>query len=156
MSKCRFASVLGLLVLLQAGCSLLSPKPEAPIVGLAGLQVAQVTLFEQRYQLQLRIQNPNDFALPINGLRCTLFINEQEFATGVSAAAVTVPRFGEARLALDVVSDLRHLLQQLRAAGGAQAGTVSYRLKGKVALAGYGYDLPFEYQGEFDLGAANL
>lgn len=144
----------GLLALLLAGCASLGPRPEPPVVSLAGLQLGEMTLFEQRYQLQLRLQNPNDVDLPISGLRCTLFINEREFAKGVSAAGVTVPRFGEAVLTVDVLSDLRRVFQQLRDSGGKPAEAVSYRLSGKIALQGSPFMLPFDYRGEFDLRAA--
>jgi LEA14-like dessication related protein len=145
--------LIGLLALLLGGCAALRPQPEPPIVSLAGIQMREMTLFEQRYQLQLRLQNPNDMALPITGLHCRLFINEREFAQGVSAAAVDVPRFGEALLAVDMVSDLRRVFEQLRDTGSWQAGMVSYRLSGKVAVKGRSLMLPFEYRGEFDLGA---
>ena len=144
---------IGFLVLLMGGCAGLRHQPEPPILILAGIQLREVTLFEQRYQLQLRLQNPNDMALPISGLHCRLLINEREFAQGVSAAAVEVPRFGEAVLEVDVVSDLRRVFEQLRDADGRQAGNVSYRLTGKVALEGRPVMLPFEYRGRFDLGA---
>ena len=135
------------------GCSALRQRPEPPLVGLAGIQLEDMTLFEQRYQLQLRVQNPNDVDLPISGLRCTLYINDREFAQGVSAAAVTVPRFGEAVLAVDVVSDLHSVFGQLRDSARASGKPVSYRLAGKLALEGYAVSLPFDYRGEFDLRA---
>lgn len=150
-SVCRV--LVGALVFLIAGCASLGHRPEPPIVSLAGRQMGEATLFEQRYQLQLQLQNPNDVDLPISGLRCTLFINEREFAKGVSAAGVTVPRFGDAVLAVDVLSDLRRVFEQLRDAGGKPAEAVSYRLTGKIALQGSPFTLPFDYRGEFALRA---
>lgn len=144
---------MGLLVVLIGGCAALRHQPEPPIVSLAGIQMREMTLFEQRYRLQLRLQNPNDAPLPISGLHCRLFINEREFAQGVSAAAVDVPRFGEAVVAVDVVSDLRRVFEQLRDTGGRQRENISYRLSGKVAVEGRPLMLPFEYRGEFDLSA---
>lgn len=144
---------IGLLALLVGGCAAWRQQLEPPILTLAGIQLREVTLFEQRYQLRLRLQNPNETALPISGVHCRLFINEREFAQGVSSAAVEVPRFGEAVLEVDVVSDLRRVFEQLRDAEGRQAGSVDYRLTGKVALEGRPVTLPFEYRGRFDLGA---
>lgn len=144
-------TLLLLILFMQSGCAGLTRKPEPPVVGLSNIQLGQMTLFEQRYALQLRVQNPNDFALPIQGLQCTLFINEREFASGVSGAAVTVPRFGEALLHVDVVSDLRRVFEQVRDAGNA--GPVSYRLSGKVSVEGFAFSLPFDYRGEFDFKA---
>ncbi|MBI5463298.1 MAG: LEA type 2 family protein [Gammaproteobacteria bacterium] len=154
----RRIAVIGLVLwtLTAAGCTALLHKPEPPRVMLSAIQLHEMTLFEQRYQLQLRVQNPNDFDLPIDGLRCTLYLNEREFAQGVGAAGVTVPRFGEALLAVDVVSNLQRVFEQLsgeqsRGAGRGSVKPVSYRLTGTLAVAGYPTALPFEYKGEFDL-----
>lgn len=141
------------LTLLLNGCSALRHRPEPPLVGLAGIQLQDMTLFEQRYRLQLRLQNPNDIDLPVSGMSCTLYVNEREFAQGVSATAVTVPRFGEAVLAVDVVSDFRRVFDQLRESARVSGEPVSYRLSGKLALEGYAFPLPFDYRGEFDLRA---
>jgi LEA14-like dessication related protein len=109
-----------------------------------------MTLFEQRYQLQLRVQNPNDLDLPVEGLHCTLYINEREFAQGVGGG-VMVPRFGEAVLTVNVVSNLQRVFEQFRSAGETTAKPVSYRLVGRLSVEGYSAAVPFEYQGEFDL-----
>ena len=118
---------------------------------LSAINVHEMTLFEQCYPLQLRVQNPNDFDLPIDGLRCALFINVREFAQGVGAGGVTMPRFGDARLPVDVVSNQQRVFEQVRISGEASAKPGSYRLTGKPSVAGYPTALPFEYKGEFDL-----
>lgn len=145
--------LIGLLATLTVGCASLGKTREPPVVNLAGLQMGGMTLFEQRYLLQLRVQNPNDDDLPITGLYCTLFINDREFAKGVSNASVTVPRFGEALLSIDVISDLRRVFEQLRDAGGKPVNSISYRLSGKLALQGSPFPVAFDYQGEFDMQA---
>ncbi|MBI5040390.1 MAG: LEA type 2 family protein [Gammaproteobacteria bacterium] len=138
-------------MLVLSGCAALLHKPEPPLVTLSAIKLHEMTLFEQRYQLQLRVQNPNDFDLPIDGLRCTLYINDREFAQGVGAGGVTVPRFGDALVPVDVVSNLQRVFEQLRTPGEASTKPVSYRLTGKLSVEGYPTALPFEYKGEFDL-----
>lgn len=138
-------------MLLLGGCGLLQPRLESPLIGLAGIQPQDTTLFEQRYQLQLRVQNPNDVDLSVKGVRCTLYINEREVARGVSPAAVTIPRFGEALLAVNVVSDLRRVFEELRDGVRDSGMPVSYRIGGKLSLEGHAFPLPFDYSGEFDL-----
>ncbi len=148
----RIAAIsLMLSMLLAAGCAGLLRKTEAPLVTLSAIQMQEMTLFEQRYQLQLRVQNPNDFDLPLEGLRCTLYINEREFAQGVAAASVTVPRFGDVVVPVNVVSNLQRVFEQLHSAGDSTAEPISYRLVGKLSVEGYPTALPFEYKGEFDL-----
>ncbi len=151
MKKLLLVGVL-LCVAFMTGCSGMLRKPEPPSVTLSDIQLQDMTLFEQRYQLQLRVQNPNDFDLPIEGLKCTLYINEREFATGVGASEVTVPRFGEALVAVNVVSNLQSVLEQFRSVGDLAAKPVGYRLIGKLSVGGYPSALPFEYEGNLDLG----
>jgi LEA14-like dessication related protein len=81
------------LVALLAACANLAGLSQKPEVSLAGLKLTQLGLFEQRFSLQLRIQNPNDVDLPIDGLTFDVELNGQPFLKGVSDKAVRVPRF---------------------------------------------------------------
>lgn len=135
---------------LAAGCAGLFTRPEPPNVSLADLQVADVGLFEQRYRLRLRVQNPNDFALPIKGMRYTLAVNDREFAEGVSPESVTVPAFGEELIEVEAVSNLARVVDQMLELGG-QRRSLSYRLSGSLSLGGGIGRMPFDYQGEVNL-----
>lgn len=140
------AAMLGAAVL--GGCAALAGKTEPPQVSLAGLQIVEMGLFEQRFNLKLRIQNPNDFSLPIRGMTYDLELNEQQFARGVSNQSVTVPALGEGLVDVQVVSNLFNVLEQLRSLSGGQ---FSYRLSGGVSLAHRAARIPFEYQGQISL-----
>ena len=94
------------LLAVLSGCSTLPGKPEPPRVNLVGLQLVSMELFEQRYQVRLRVKNPNPYELPIQGVDFRLDINGQAFADGVSNRSVTVPAYGEQVIALEVSSNL--------------------------------------------------
>jgi len=126
-------------------------RTQAPYVSLSDLQVREIGLFEQRYRLKLRIQNPNSFALPISGMNYQLHINGKKFAGGVSRQPVTIPAFGEALADVDVISDVGSLLQQFSGLTSGHVQKVSYRLSGSISLAHSVLKLPFEYKGEVDL-----
>jgi LEA14-like dessication related protein len=141
--------ILWLLVSLAlAGCATTAMYPESPRVTLSSIQPKDMTLLEQRYGLQLRIMNPNDVALPVEGLSYALEINGREFAYGVSNAAVSIPPYSEALLDVEVVSNLLNIMQQLQELQGEQHDTLVYRLSGRIGLAGSAARLPFEYEGE--------
>jgi len=53
--------------LLLAACGS-AGDPVPPLVRLADLRLMESSVFEQRFEIDLRIGNPNDFALPIDGL----------------------------------------------------------------------------------------
>ena len=137
-----------LLVLAISACATTARYPESPRVSLTGIQPKDMTLLEQRYSLQLRIMNPNDKAIPVEGMSYAIEINGREFAYGVSNASVSIPPFGEALLDVEVVSNLLNILQQVQEMQGEQHDSLSYRLTGKISLDNSPARLPFEHQGE--------
>ena len=139
------------LVLLAAtfisACATLSPYKESPRVSLVSIQPQEMGVLEQRFALQLRILNPNDTAIPVEGLSYSIEINSREFAYGVSRQAVEIPAFGEALLDVEVVSNLLNVVQQLHALSGETRNSLDYRLSGKISLANSPASLPFDYSG---------
>ena len=67
-----------------AGCSTLAPKLEAPDLSIVNVELMESTLFEQRVRVRMRVQNPNDRALPVRGLSYTLEVDGKELAWGVN------------------------------------------------------------------------
>ena len=142
---------LALVAVLIASCAALTQQPAPPRVSVASLQFISMDVFEQRYRVGLRLQNPNDFALPLSGLEFTLSLNDSDFATGVSPEAVTLPRLGEATMSVDVTSNLLKLLEQAQAMNRAGADALRYRIHGSVAVSDLAIRLPFDTAGEVRL-----
>jgi LEA14-like dessication related protein len=138
------------LPLVVAGCATLSGL-EQPRVSVSNITPQDMTLFEQKFLVELRIQNPNDAALGVKGMTFNLDLNGKPFATGLSNKAVTIPRFGSELVEVEVFSGLTGILKQLQtlAAGGPPRFT--YRLRGKVYLDQPSVALPFDEQGEIEL-----
>jgi hypothetical protein len=88
MSKSLLSCALGLLL---AACAGWPEGAQSPTVTLTDIRPLEFGLLEQRYLIRLRIQNPNAFDLPINGLSYQLEINDQPFARGVSNRLLNVP-----------------------------------------------------------------
>ena len=130
-----------------AGLGGLSQKPE---VSVAGLKLVQVGVFEQRFALKLRVQNPNDVELRINGLSVEVELNGQPFITGLSDKGVTVPRFGEAVLEVMATSTLGSALKQLRELQKGGRERIDYRIVGRLNLSGIG-TVPFERRGDLQI-----
>lgn len=139
------------LLFVLGGCAALAPKIDPPHVSLSDLKLKDVGLFEQRFTLTLRIQNPNDFALPIKGMDYEVFLNDQKFARGVSNDAVTVPALGEALASVDVVSNAGSLWQQAQTLMNGKQTALRYRLSGGLRVVNRAVKIPFDYQGEFKL-----
>jgi LEA14-like dessication related protein len=139
---------------LASGCAALRPV-ESPSVHLADMRLLDATLFEQRYRLKLRVQNPNDFDLPIEAFSYEMELNGAPFAKGTSTQSVTVPRYGSALLEVEGFSTLTDVLRQLSALRPGEGAGARYRLSGRLSLAGMPQRIPFEYQAEIGLPAVS-
>ena len=132
-----------------AGCTGLPPGAQAPTVTISDFGVGNAGLFEQQFNLKLRIQNPNPEEFKVDGMAFDLEINDQQFARGVGNEMVTVPRYGSAFMSVEAVSTLGGLMKQFGRIVQGDKPIFKYRLKGNLSIAG-GTRIPFEQLGEFD------
>jgi LEA14-like dessication related protein len=84
--------------------------------------------------VKLRVQNPNDTPIDFNGVYIGMDVQGKRFASGVSDAAGSVPRFGETVLSVPVsVSAFRLVRRAIDVFGPDRSGKFEYELKGKLA-----------------------
>ena len=82
-------------------------------VTIADFKPIEIGVLEQRYEIKVRLQNPNDSDVSFDGVVFDLQINGNPFAKGVSDKGGTIPRFGEALVDLQVVSGLQNILRAI-------------------------------------------
>ena len=146
----RAKRMVAVAVLALAACAI-DDVTEPPQVSLVDLKMQDVSLFEQKAGIVLRIRNPNDSALAVDGCRFTLTVNGQPFATGMSGASFTVPRLGEATTTADASISTLDLVRQVAQAPNAQA--FEYKLSGTLFLSGgLRRSVAFEQSGRLDSG----
>jgi len=123
---------------------------QPPDVSLVDVRPISAGLFEQRMAVTLRITNPNDASLPVDGYRFAVELNDQPFAKGASNQSVTVPRLGDATTEAEATIATSDLMRQLVQAPGR--GALAYKLTGTVFLdtASGRRSYPFEQTGSFD------
>ena len=137
-----------LFAVILSGCAAMQDSLEAPYVTLTDLRMLDMTLFEQRYGLKIRVQNPNPVELPITGMNFRLDINDTELGRGVSDQAVTVPAYGESVMEIKLTSNLVRIIDQIRGLESGKGQSLRYHLSGGLSLANRMSKLPFDYQGE--------
>ena len=143
----RSVSLLVLAVALS-GCALFVPKLETPRLAIVDIQVVKANFLEQRLRVRMRVDNPNDRSLPIQGLSYTVYLSGQEFASGASDASFVVPALGTAEFNMDVTANAAGALFAVFSKPRGQG--VDYRMKGRVELAhGWLRSIPFEQAGTF-------
>lgn len=148
-----WAAQVGVVALL-AGCAGSALRPLKPEVSLADIQLSGGNLLEQRVILTLRVVNPNNFEIPVQGLDFTLDVNGQALARGVGGKPVVIPSLGEALIDVNATTSLLSLLKQLKGLGKSAAGeTLAYRLKGRLVTGSFG-GFDFDQSGQLDAGKA--
>jgi LEA14-like dessication related protein len=151
--KTAVAACVAAAVVMAAACSLFVPKLQAPKLSVVSIKLGKSDFFQQRMRINLRVENPNDRALPVRSLYYDLDIAGEEAAHGVSSASFTVPPLGETQFDMDVTANLAGtLLRLLLARGEPAADRVAYHIRGKVELShGLLRSIPFDEQGSFTL-----
>lgn len=145
--------LLPLAMLCVTACATLPPDIEPPKIGIVNIVPKDLAVFEQLFDVQLRIQNPNDQELGINGIRFDIELNDKEFGNGMSGQEVRVPRFGSEVVNVEVITSLGGFLRQYQELNKSGVGKLCYRLKGTAfVVSPSSFKLPFDEKGEVDLG----
>ncbi len=137
-----------LLSLFLAACASLPDDLEKPRITLSAVALKSVSLFEQRFNLALNLQNPNNRDLRLQGLDLEVELNGQPFASVVSNQALTLPRLGNATMTVEATTRLSSWLNQMRHLQRGGSRHFRYRLKGSVYGGALGINIPVEEQGE--------
>jgi LEA14-like dessication related protein len=125
-------------------------------VTVGGVEPMQGEGLELRMLVKLRVQNPNDAQIDFDGTYVKLTVQGKTFATGVSDAKGSVPRFGETVIEVPVTVSMLNVMRHVIGAMDdetAPPDKVRYSLEGKLHGTGFS-SLRFKSQGEFTLPGA--
>ena len=137
----------GLIALGMTACSGLPLNAVAPRVSVAEVDIKNLGLFEQRFDVGLRVNNPNDFDLIIEALDFELELNGRPFAKGLTRVTTQVPAASSSLVQVDAVTQSTNLIQQFKTLPDALKGGVPYRIRGRVKTDLSSRWLPFEQNG---------
>lgn len=141
-----------LVALALTGCALFAPRLETPHLSIVSVEVVKADVWEQRLRVRMRVQNPNERALPVRGLSYTLELQGADVARGVSAGSFAVPGFGEAEFDMNVTANAAGALLRLLLGGKSVDESIEYRMIGRISLAsGILRSIPFEEKGSIRL-----
>ena len=119
---------------------------EPPEVSIAGLGFGTPGLFEQQLRVDLRLRNPNDFAIAINSVAFTLDVNDLQFARGRTSEDFELPALGETVVPVTIAVPTNDLVERVMQLGVERR--LDYRLRGEADVGGLlGIPIPFERQG---------
>jgi LEA14-like dessication related protein len=147
-------SLLAAIPLALHGCATLQPRDPLQVT-VAGIEPLEGQGMELRLLVKLRVQNPNDSPIDYNGASVEMLVQGKTFATGVSDATGTVPRFGEAIVEVPVTaSAFRMLGRAVDIFRGGGTGRISYEMRGKLSSSTLS-SVHFTTQGEFNLSGTS-
>jgi LEA14-like dessication related protein len=140
-------SVLVAMVMLAlVGCGRHHKEQVAVVdVTISSLNMGPSTVLEQTWAMTLRIQNPNNYDIPADGMKFSVEVNGRPFARGVDNQSYLIPRLGEATVQVKAISDLPALVQQFGDLRRIGTTGIDYYLYGRVYSGEWHY--PFEYYG---------
>jgi LEA14-like dessication related protein len=144
----RFATIL-LLFFSAAGCATITSL-EAPEIQLTSLQLLapEPGSLEQRFAVGLRVINPNNRSMAVDGMDFELDLNDKRLARGVTNRAFELPRLGETETTVVVTTSVLDLLRQAVDYAGRPDAPLNYRLRGRVHLgSGFVRSVPFDHRG---------
>ena len=106
---------------------------EPPDVTLVSINPLPSTAFEQRFEIEVRIVNPNNVPLSGDGLDITIELNGKRLTRALSPNNFTIPRLGDDTVRLTGTTTLLDLFRQ--AVSLPEDRRLDYRLVGRVSLA---------------------
>ncbi len=139
----------GLVLALLAGCA--AARFKEPHLDVVNIEMLRGDLLRQELRVRMRVQNPNDRALPVRGITYQVHLAGEPFAHGESQRDFIVPANGETEFDVGVTANAASTVLRLLG-NGRRLDNVEYRISGKVSLAsGILRNLPFEEKGEIKL-----
>ncbi|MFO7543656.1 MAG: LEA type 2 family protein [Thiobacillus sp.] len=122
----------------------------APKVSVAEVEIKRLGLFEQRFDVGLRVRNPNDFDLQIEALEFEMDVNGHPFATGVSSTTTLIPAVSSTLMRVDATMQSKNLIRQIKTLPPEMLlEGVPYVIKGRVKAGKWSGWLPFEHRGVY-------
>ena len=119
-------------------CSLVAPTFEKPNLSVVSIELVSGNLLQQNFLVKLNIQNPNDRALPVNGLHAELNVAGERLASGVSNRAFVVPALGATDFDMTITANVALALLKLTQRTDPQSDSIDYEVTGAASV-----DLPF-------------
>jgi len=128
------------------GLASLEP-PEVHVASLSLLEAEPGSL-EQQFEVGLRLLNPNNRDIAVEGVDFELEVNGQRLARGLSSEAFTLPRLGEQTTSMVVTTSVIDLLRQAYGLSRQGGEALEYRVRGRLHLgSGFVRTVPFDHTG---------
>lgn len=138
---------------LLAGCASLVPEYDPPGIALESFRALPADGGAPRFEIKLRVTNPNKQALDIAGVAYSVELRGRELLKGVSNEVPTVPAYGSEVFTLDASLQVFQLVWLLADLSREQASSLEYKFAAKIDFEGLVPTQRVEERGTIDLSA---
>ena len=145
------ATFLFLVLATLAGCASLAPEIDPPKISLVGLRSLPAHNGPPRFEIKLRVINPNKQALDIVGISYSIELLNKELITGVTNEIPSIAGYGEGVVILEAELQLVELLRLMASVGDTKSGPLAYRFSAKIDFKGLMPTQRLEERGEIAL-----
>ena len=121
---------------LLAGCAGLTTKMDPPNVTLESFTSLPSDGGGPRFEIKLRVQNPNEQSLDISGVSYSIELMGHEVITGVSNDVPEIGGYSEEVVTLQASLKLFQLLRLLAVLGQTPSDELTYRFAAKIDFRG--------------------
>jgi hypothetical protein len=143
------ALFLGLVTLV--GCASLAPQLDPPKVSLISLRNLPSEGGAPRFEIKLRVINPNKQSLNIAGISYSIALLDKELVTGVTKDVPPIEGYGEGIVTLNAEVQLLQLLRLAATLGTTRSEPLVYRFSAKIDFIGFMPTLRLEESGEITI-----
>jgi len=136
-------------VFLVTGCSTLHPDFETPSVTVTSFKLLPSQSLTPRFEIGMRVVNPNSVELKLRGMSYKVFLNGYEVVEGAANELPVVPAYGEAEFyaiaTVGLIEGIQFVNDMLQNANGQ----VAYRLQSKLDIGAMTPSIRIEKTGSF-------
>ena len=144
-------------VLFLGACATMSSNFDPPKVDLVRVEPLSSDAMEHGFLVVLRVVNPNDKALTIQGIYYEISVEGHELFAGASNRQTVIPSYGENTVTLQAAPSLLRTLGLLKSlifgAENGLVGGIHYELYAKISVEGLMMPLRVKHEGTLDLSA---
>jgi LEA14-like dessication related protein len=134
---------------LGTGCTSLRPDFETPSVGITSFKSLSSQSIAPKFEIGMRVVNPNATQLNLRGMSYKIFLNDYEVVEGAANELPVVLAYGEAEFKVVATVGLIEGIQFVNGLLQNASGQVAYRLQTKLDVGAMAPAIRIEKAGKF-------
>ena len=141
-----------LLLFILSGCAGMQTGYDPPTVSLTSFRFIPGDSIVPRFEVGLRIINPNRDALQLEGLFYSISLEDNNIISGVANKLPKIEGYGEEDILLEAVVDVIGGAKLLQSLLHSQKSSIEYGFNAKLDLGSLQPPLRVSEKGEFSMG----